>query len=238
MNSRHMPGFAVVLGGAVAIVGAALLNSPLAYADEPPSLPFGIERYPYISPPGNPGEPTDSEVSGIPYLLWNNQETVPYTITEAYKGVVGEYIANQDNSLALPVTLNGSYSPGIGLFLNEWLQVIDSTGAAPAVGTVFDDSAFAIPVFNPVEIITPPLPILQNFYESDPTGTTQDLFQVGFFPAVGNYISIGPAGLLDELTFQGVPIDFAIPILNIPFTAPTAAVEDAGSLWSDIAALF
>ena len=182
-------------------------------------------------------------MSGIPYLLWNNQETVPYTITEAYKGVIGDYVANQENSAALAFPLNVADNPEGAFFQNEWLQVIDSTGAAPAVGTVFDDSQFAIPLFVPLDVSVSivPLPVLQNFYESDPTGTTQDLFQVGIgLTAVGDYISSGPAGLLDELTFQGfinLP-NFAIPILDIPASASTAAATDGGSLLSDLTAIF
>lgn len=238
MNSRSARGAAVVLSGAAAIVAAGLLNSPLAYADEPPPLPFGLQPFPDIFPPGSPGEPTDSELSGIPYLFWNNQETVPYSIADLNPIQFGDYLANEEVSTALGFNINGAFFPNYAFFSNDWMQVIDSTGAAPAVGTVFDESTYAVPIVSPGPLLIYPLPLLQNFYESDPTGTTQDLFQIDVFTAgFGNYISTGPAGILDELTVEGIG-NFAIPILDIPFTTPTAAVEDAGSLWSDIAALF
>jgi hypothetical protein len=79
---------------------------------------------------------------------------------------------------------------------------------------------------------------LQNFYELDPTGTTQDLFQVDVFGAgLGNYISTGPAGLLDELTVEGIG-NFALPLFDIPATASTAAATETGALLADLAAMF
>lgn len=240
MSSRRIRGFAVVVGAAVgAALGAALLNNPVAYADQPPGLPFGLQPYPDIVPPGSPGEPTGSEVSGIPYLLWNNQETVTYSIIDGYtRELMGEYVAKQDDSVGLPLTLNGSYFQDFGLLQNDSLQVIDSSGAAPAVGTEFGYSGVTIPLFNPITLNIWPMPVLQDYYESDPTGTTQELFQINLFgTAVGNYISSGPNGLLDELTYIGFGV-FAIPILDIPAAASTAAVADAGSLWSDFAATF
>jgi hypothetical protein len=238
MNSRRVHGFAVVLGAAGAIMGAALLSSPVAYADGPPPLPFGLQPFPDIFPPGSPGEPTDSEVSGIPYLFWDNQETVPYSIADINPLQFGDYVANQEISTALGFNINGAFFPNYAFFSNDWMQVIDSTGAAPAVGTVFDESTFAVPIISPGPPFLFPLPVLQSFYESDPTGTTQELFQIDILNVgLGNYISTGPAGLLDELTVEGIG-NFAIPILDIPASASTGAATDAGALLPDVAALF
>lgn len=238
MSSRRVRGFAVVLGTAGAILGAALLNAPVGYADGPPPLPFGLQPFPDIFPPGTPGDPTDSAISGIPYLLWTDQETVPYSTDDINPVQFGDYTANQQDSFALGIPLNLPRDPGMAFFGNEWLQVIDSTGTAPAVGTVFDDSAFALPVFSPFTLNIAFLPVLQDFYETDPTGTTQELFQIDIFNiGLGDYISTGPAGLLDELTVEGIG-NFAIPILDIPATASTGAATDAGSLLSDLTTLF
>lgn len=238
MKSCRMRGFAAVLGGAAAILGAALLNTPVAYADGPPRLPFGLQPFPDIGIPGTPGEPTDSAISGIPYLLWTNQETVPYSIDNIDTGAFGDYVANQEITSALGIPLNLPDNPGLAFFQNDLAQVIDSTGAAPAVGTVFDESTFAIPLFSPITLNIAALPVLQNFYESDPTGTTQDLFQIDILSAgLGNYISTGPAGILDELTVVGIG-NFALPIFDIPATTSAAVATDGGSLLSELAAMF
>jgi len=238
MNSRGIRSFAVVLGGAAAILGTALLDTPVANADGPPPLPFGLQPFPDIFPPGTPGDPTDSTISGIPYLLWTDQETVPYSIDDIGTLQFGDYVANQENTAALGIPVNLPDNFALAFFQNDWLQVIDSSGAAPAVGTVFDDSAFSIPLFSPITLNLAALPVLQNFYESDPTGTTQDLFQIDIFNVgLGDYISTGPAGLLDELTVEGIG-NFAIPIVDIPASASTAAATDAGSLLPDLAAMF
>lgn len=238
MSGRGLPAIAVILGGAAAVMGSALLNGAVAYAEGPPGLPFGLQPYPDIIPPGSPGEPTDSAISGIPYLLWTNQETVPYSIDDIGTGAFGDYVANQEITSALGIPLNLPDNPGLAFFQNDWAQVIDSTGTAPAVGTVFDDSTFAIPLFSPITFNVGALPVLQNFYESDPTGTTQDLFQIDILSAgLGNYISTGPAGILDELTVVGIG-NFAIPILDIPASASSGAATDAGALLPDLAAMF
>lgn len=224
MSSRRTRGFAVVLGGAAAILGAALLNSATAHADQQfPVPPYEID----VSPPGN-ASPIDEQTTGLPPFYFNTEGTVHYVIRDPEGGVVATYDAHENvDSVVLPLSLTNSVT-----------QVIDTTDGAPAVGTLWDTAQLAIPIF-----ISAPgfisFPILHNFYESDPTGVTQDLFRIDplYF---GNYFSTGPEGTLDELVFFA-PFPggtFAIPLFDIPATASTADATDIGALWSDIAAMF
>jgi hypothetical protein len=113
-----------VIGGLVAgaVWGAALLGVPVAHADGTgPIWPFGI--IPYVDLPGSAGTPMESDVSGIPLLLATTQQTVPYSILDEYtRELLGSYDAREDNVVAL-------------FLLNDWSQIIDSSGAAPADGS-------------------------------------------------------------------------------------------------------
>lgn len=210
--SRRLPGVALVLAAVGAFLGAALLTSPSAHADAVPS-PVDFEL------PGSPGVDTPIEQFGLCPLYCTGQFDTPWTIYDQNTGdVLGSYVTHASNLQALFLS-------------NSSEQVIDSTGAAPAVGSLWDMSDLGIPVFfGPVAGLFEPL---QNFYHSDPTGVVQDLFQINFGSAAvfGTYFSSGPTGILDELIFFG---NTAVPIFDIPATAAT----DAGSLWSDIAAMF
>lgn len=220
MNSRR--GFAVVLGAACAILGAALLSGPVAHADQPFQFPDLTD----ISPPGNE-VPTDVQTSGLFPLYWTTQGTVEHAIIDPYTGhVAATYDATVNNEFLL-----------YGSVENAMTRVIDTTAGAPAVGTLWDGSGFSIPFV--IGTYVSALPVLGNDYESDPTGTTRDFFSIDLGVQLGNYFSTGPAGTLDELTFQGAGIfPFAIPILDIPAAASTAAAADFSTPWSDIAAIF
>lgn len=225
MSSRGMRNFAIVLGAAAgAVLGVVLPNSPVAHADQPFQFPDLTD----MSPPGNE-VPTDVQTSVLPPWYWTSQGTVQYTIIDPNTGHVGAtYDATENNEAFL-----------FASFENNITQVTDTTAGAPAVGTLWDDSGFSIPIVIGTYVLQ--WPVLGNDYESDPTGTTRDFSSIDLGVQLGNYFSTGPAGTLDELTFQGPGfpfIPFAIPILDLPAAASTAAATDAGSLWSDIAALF
>lgn len=223
MSSRRARGFAVVLGAAGAILGAALLDTPVAHADNPFQFPDLTD----IGPPGNE-VPIDVQTSGLFPLYWNTQGTVEYAIIEPSGHAGPTYDATVNNEFFL-----------LGALENTMTQVTDTTAGAPAIGTLWEGFGFSIPIFTGMYVLQ--WPVLGNAYESDPTGTTQDFFSLDVGVQLGNYFSTGPAGTLDELTFQGPGfpfIPFAIPILDIPATASTAAATDTGSLLPDLATLF
>jgi hypothetical protein len=202
--------------------GPAFLAGPAACADDTgPIWPFG--PIPYVTLPGSAGIPTDSEVSGIPLLLSTTQQTVPYSILDDYtQQVLGSYDAKEDNVAALFV-------------LNDLSQIMDSSGAAPADGTVYDSSELALPMIGPFTPEITYLPLVENYYELDPTGTTQDLFGFGIVGnGVENYISTGPAGVMDELIVQ----HFVFPIFDIPATASSGAAIDGAASLFDLPNLF
>jgi hypothetical protein len=193
-----------------------LLSCPSAYADDPPPLPSDFDL------PGSPGEETGLQTFGSYPLLYSSQFQTPWAIYDQNTGaVLGDYVTQSNNSGAL-------------FFDNSATQVIDSTGAAPAVGTEWDTSDLGIPVTIGVPGELEPL---QNFFESDPSGSTQDLFQINFLSdaVLGNYYSTGPTGTLDELIFFTNDV---VPILDIPASASTGAATDAATLWSDLTAMF
>ena len=220
MNSRRVRGFALVLGAAGAVLVAALLDSPVAHADQPFQFP-SID----VGPPGNE-VPTDVQTSGLFPLYWTTQGTVEYAIIDPSGHGGPTYDATENDQFLL-----------YGSVEHTMTQVIDTTPGAPAVGTLWDSSGFSIPIILGTYVST--WPVLGNAYESDPTGTTQDFFSINLGIQLGNYFATGPAGTLDELTFQGPGIfPFAIPLLDIPAAASTATATDPGTLWSDIAAMF
>lgn len=224
MNSRRIRNFAIALGAAAgALMGAALPLSPVAHSDNPFQFPDLTD----IGPPGNE-VPIDVQTSGLFPLYWTTQGTVEYAIIEPSGHAGPTYDATVNNEFLL-----------LGSLENSMTQVTDTTAGAPAVGTLWDGSGFSIPIFLGMYPIQ--WPVLGNAYESDPTGTIRDFFQLDVGVQLGNYFSSGPAGTLDELTFSGPGFPFfpfAIPILDIPATASTGAATDAGALLPELAALF
>jgi hypothetical protein len=179
-----------------------------------------------VTPPGN-AYGADVQTSGLFPLYWTTQGSVQHAIIDPQTGgLAATYGANESGDAAL-----------YGVLQNTVTQVIDTTAGAPAVGTLWDTSEFDIPIIIGTDAFV--LPVLLNDYESDPTGTTQDGFQIDLFTQLGNYFSTGAAGTLDELTIQGFgPFSFALPLFDIPATASTGAATDGGSLLSDLATMF
>ncbi|MGB6208154.1 hypothetical protein [Mycobacterium sp.] len=159
-------------------------------------------------------------------MYWTTQGTGGFDI---FDPPTGHVIATYDATVHVDAAL-------LAALTNTVTQVIDTTAGGPAVGTVWGVSEFGIPIIAGTDFFVQP--VLVNYSESDPTGTTQDWFQI---PAlqVGDYFSTGPAGTLDELTFQGLgPFSFVVPLFDIPAAASTAAATDTSSLLSDLSAMF
>lgn len=221
MKSGQVRTHAVVVGSAAgAAVGVALLASAAAaYAADLPSPSD-------FSPPGYGSTPTNViETDYGPYYS-DIQEDIHQTIYGTYPDVVGSY------------DTHGHYVTTL-FSEDDTTQVTDTTGAAPAVGTVWDYSDFHTLILYPDPA---QWPWEQNYYEYDPsTGLTQDLFSFNWqsLGTFENYFSSGPDGTLDEF----IVFNHVIPIFDFP--APSAAelagagdVGDFSTMWSDLAALF
>lgn len=192
MTHRGIGAMALVGAAAGAVVSAALISSPMAYADPPP--------VPAPGPPGIEGNPTILEDSSFPYLYNFLQENIPYTIYDQSDHVIGAYDVKDTGGIVGLLPLFGVDDSSA--------VVTDSTGAAPAVGTEFDGTAL-------FSVIAPggyAQEIVGNSFMSSPDGTSSDLFGILPGDAIGNYISIGPTGLLDEVGFFGT----WVPIIDIP----------------------
>ena len=190
MIHRRIGGMALAVGtAAAAVAGAALISSPMAYADPPPVNPFNV-----FIPPGDEGYPTDIQVSSIPYLYTFHTENIPYTVFDQGQNVVGTYDIEQTGQIS-------GLLPEIGL-VDESDVVSDSTGAAPAVGTEWDGTALGL--------LFPQFDFFVQNSMSSPDGTSADLFVL--LDVVGNYFSTGSAGIVDELDFFGT----WVPIIDIP----------------------
>ena len=221
MSRQNIARFAFITGAvAGAVLGGALLTSPVAHAE--PTVPSSNDIF---FPPGGPGTPTDvDEITGGLYT--SIKENIPYSIYQpGGVNVIGNYEVARDYEAL------GGVGP---IFENNLQQAFNSSGAAPADGTVWEQTAaglqFGISRVN----------FFENFYTSGPTGSTQDLFQIDFLtnPVFANYYSSGPDGTLDEWLFPG---GVHIPIIDIPGADSMTANFDPGDgseLWPDLAGLF
>lgn len=230
MNPRNAKGFAIVLGAAAGVVlGAALVTSPIAYADEPPPVP--VPPYPlpqFFFPPGVGDGQTNLEQFSIPGLYFSQQFDQPYTIYEQGNPsvVLGTYEVHETGQTIGP----GGIFPTFGDTSDKVIG--EHTGAAPADGTVWDTSSLTQPINIPGQA-PEELIYYQDSSVTGPAGTA-DVFNLGLLGTTNEYYS-GPAGTFDYLVFgDGAPI----PIIDIPADTSATAATDASTLWSDLAAMF
>jgi hypothetical protein len=181
---------ALVGAAAGVVVSAALISSPMAYADPPP--------VPAPGPPGIEGNPTIIEDSSFPYLYNFLQENDPYTIYDPAGQVIGAYDVKDTGGVVGLLPLFG--------ILNSSAVVTDSTGAAPAVGTEFDGTG----LFSVIALGGYAQQLIGDSSMISPDGTSTNLLET--ILGIGNYFSIGPTGLFDEVGFFGT----WVPIVDIP----------------------
>lgn len=216
MNSHHICGFAVVGAVAGAVLGAAFLASPPAYADDVATLPIPPFDPLYgnaIFLPGVGGDWTNVQNSGYP-----------------------SYEVQYDQAYTLP---DGSYEiHGIGepygggpltAFSSGSLEVISSDGVAPPVGTEWSGESFVIPAFGDQ------FSIWANSSLTTSAGTV-DLFTWQQSPVWANEFYSGPAGIFDDIVNYNAST--VIPIIDMPADNSSVAAADFGTLWSDLLGTF
>lgn len=212
-------GFGVALGAAGVVLGAALLNSPMAYADDVATLPVppinttGDSNVtgPFDPPVVTSGPPTNEEWSTI-----SDGEQLQYD--QAWTLSHGSYETHQqDDVYGIPE----SYSE------HDSTVVTASDGVAPPVGTEWDTSIYWLPSWGYSQEVA------INYSLTTSAGTV-DVFtpQTIPFSAWSNEFYNGPAGTFDYLVhFNG---DTAIPIIYIPAEMSPGAAADFSALWSDL----
>jgi hypothetical protein len=221
MRRRRIRGFAVVVAAAAgAILGVALLASPVAYADDvatlpvPPFDPTNVTAA--NSPLGPPalsgGVPTNLEDSTIfdgQQLQWDAAYTLPDGSYETHS--VGDTYGEPEN-----------------FFEQDSDVVTASEGVAPAVGTEWDQSIFWLPSGGYS------LELYVNASMTTSAGTV-DVFtpeNLPFLSAWSNEFYNGPAGTFDDLvSYNGATV---IPIIDMPAETSSAAAADFSTLWSDL----
>jgi hypothetical protein len=216
MRRRRIRSFAIIIAAAAgAIVGVALFNSPVADADVMPTLPVPPFDPPsgasFYLPPGTGGDWTNVEDSGFP--SYEVQYEQAYTVPDGSYEIQGVQEPYGD----FPEDAFSSSSE----------QVISSDGVAPAVGTEWNYEQYLIPAFGNE------YGIFENTSLTTSAGTV-DAFESLQSPWANDFYS-GPAGTFDYLVYDvGTPEQTAIPIIDMPATASTAAVADFSTLWSDL----
>jgi hypothetical protein len=219
MNFGRICGFAIVGAVAGAVVAAALLASPSAYADDVATLPvppfdptgaFNVSGI--LAPPaGGVGSETPPEYSTIPGGF-----QLQYDETWPLSG--GSYETHQ---------LDDVYGLPENYFEHDSTVVTASEGVAPPVGTEWDTSIFSLPSWGYSQ------ELFINHSLTTSAGTV-DVFTPQYIPllaAWSNEFYNGPAGIFDDLVSNnGAAV---IPIIDIPATASTAAAADFGTLWSE-----
>jgi hypothetical protein len=219
MRSRRICGFAFVGAVTGAVLGAALLASPAAYADDVatlPELPFD----PFdprnvngpLAPPGLAESTTNEEWSTIP-----GGEQLQYD--QAWTLSDGSYETHQ---------IGDEYFDPEDYFEHDSTVVTASDGVAPPVGTEWDTSVFWIPSWGYSQEIA------INYSMTTSAGTV-DVFSPQYIPllaAWSNEFYNGPAGIFDDLVARnGTAV---IPIIDIPAITSPGAAADFGTLWSEL----
>jgi hypothetical protein len=213
MNSGRICGFGIVGAVAGAVLGAALLSGPAAYADDVATLPIppfdpsqvGFEL------PGTAGAPTNWESSFFPYLYYGHQWDVPYTVADGSY----EIQHNEDRYFGDPLSLFWSHSD----------KVIASDGIAPAVGTQWDGSY--VELSNGL--------FASYFFENTSLTTSAGVADI-FIPVQNwgweNDFYYGPAGTFDYLVnfYDGG----VVPIFEFPADGAPTAAADFSTQWSDL----
>jgi hypothetical protein len=201
MSIARLPATATLLAAtAGALLSAALLGSPVASADDLPTLPVPpfdpLENYDYFNPIGTAGAITNS-VGGDSL----------YHFDQAYALSDGSYeVLDSHTALFLPEPF----------YIDDSQQVISSDGVAPAVGTVWDNSSVQIPSFGFSYAL------FDNSSLTTPDGTV-DSFIVPNSDWANIYYQ-GPAGTIDYLVHDfGTPDVSYTPIFDIPAAGDTAA---------------
>lgn len=204
MTHRGIGAMALVGAAAGAVMSAVLISSPMAYADWPP-----VPSITDFTPPGTESTQTIIDNSSFPDLYSSVDEIDHYLVYDSARDLVGSYDV-KDTGLVL-----GSIP-----YLSQGSEVvIDSTGAAPAVGTVWDLGGSGI-VLGSL-----PFNFEFNDYTNSPGGTTVDEFEI-LLLGLGNFYSSGPAGTFDELALFGT----VVPIIDAPASTAMSAGLDMGDL--------
>jgi hypothetical protein len=217
---RRSCGFAIVVAVAGAVLGAASLASPMAYADDVATLPI---------PPFDPFDASNVNAPlGPPVVtsvLTTNEEwsTIPdgqqLQYDEAWTLSDGSYETHQ---------LDDVYGIPENYFEHDSTVVTASDGVAPPVGTEWDTSIFWLPSWGYSQ------ELFINYSLTASAGTV-DVFSPQYIPllaAWSNEFYNGPAGIFDDLVSNnGVAV---IPIIDIPADTSSAAAADFSTLWSDL----
>jgi hypothetical protein len=147
-------------------------------------------------PPGELAGPANPVNFGIPPFLFYTQGDYPFQI----------FSDPDDNTGDVVGTYSIHNSVFDSLFANFGHDVVyDSTGMAPADGTVYEQFT-ALPSLPGLAFIPP---LFTNYLVSGPAGI-EDLFVSSDFE---NYFSLTSTGLIDTIYLSGTEI----PILDIPF---------------------
>jgi hypothetical protein len=220
MRRRRIRGFAVVGAAVGAILGGALLAGPAAYADDVATLPvppFDPTNVTAVNSPLGPpavsgGVPTNVEDSPI-FDGQQLQSDAAWTLPD------GSYETH---------FVGDTYGEPENFFEQDSDVVTASEGVAPAVGTEWDQSIFWLPSFGYE------LELYVNASMTTSAGTV-DVFTPENIPFLSNWSNefySGPAGLFDDLVSANGAT--AIPIIDIPAEASSAAAADVSTLWSDL----
>ncbi|MGB6208153.1 hypothetical protein [Mycobacterium sp.] len=219
MSFSRICGFAIAGAAAGAMLGAALLASPMAYADDvatlpvPPFNPFQVSNVNApLGPPGLTAVTTNEEWSTIP-----GGEQLQYD--EAWTLSDGSYETHQ---------LDDVYGIPESYFEHDSTVVTASEGVAPPVGTEWDTSIFWLPSWGYSQ------ELFINYSLTTSAGTV-DVLSPQYIPllaAWSNEFYNGPAGIFDDLVSNnGAAV---IPIIDIPADTSSAAAADFSTLWSDL----
>jgi hypothetical protein len=221
-NARRSATAALLGATAGALLSSALLGGPIAHADDLPVPPFDYDQNFGAFLPSGSGTP-GAITNGSPY----NPDVTSFDQAYATPGSGSFEVHETDTNLII--------------YNDETQQVISSDGAAPAVGTVWDNSEFHFPIG------TADFEIYSTSSLTTPDG------MVDVFSTNGPWDNIyyqGPDGNLDYLVDQYDPSQAAIQVFDFPAAGDTAAainpadlvgLGDAGSLTTmltDIQSLF
>lgn len=215
MSFPGVHGFGVALGAAAGVVlGAALLNGPMAYADDAATLPippFDPNHCASCFLPGTGGDWTNVDYSGFP--LWEIQYDQTYTLP--------------DGSYEIHVFQDPYNGPPEPWFDYSSAQVISSDGVAPPVGTEWTGGDVQIPSWG----------FEYGLFEYSALTTPAGMLDIlhSLQAPWANEFYEGPAGTFDYwVNGVGTGHETVTAIIDMPATASSGAAADFSTLWPEL----
>jgi|GEM_PF-6102884 len=220
MGRRGVGGTTFIIGAtAGAMVGIALMTSPLACADELPPLPVPPFQSTQLLPPGSEGVPRIIKTVDVPGLYSSRQEDIPYTLSDGNSYTVADNqqsVGGLDGSLVYHQVMQRQITSGPHIPQAAWNYSSLGVPSSPRGMT----TGLAEAAANSSSGMNSELYLYQNYDLTTPAGTA-DFYEMPLLGLANEYYN-GPAGLIDDLVV--LQSGAVLPVIDIPDASDLAAL--------------